>query len=102
MIALRNEAIKKLYYEEGIIRSRISELNIGDIDLRYNRIRFRPLKRKNKIWHSMKSETKQKLKQWIECTPLSDKKAPLFVALDSCQYGHRLSVTSINRNVLTK
>jgi len=102
MIAIRNQAIKQLYYIEGISRSRISEFNLCDIDLRYNRMRFRPLRQKKKIWHTIKTETKHKIKDWLKAYNVRDKKAPLFVALDSCQYGHRLSATSINRNVVTR
>jgi integrase/recombinase XerC len=102
MIAIRNQAIEQLYFKEGVNRSRISELNIGDVDLRHNRIRYRPFRQKKKIWHNINSETKRKIKNWIDISPLKQSDDPLFVALDSCQYGHRLSVTSINRNVVAR
>lgn len=102
MIAIRNQAIEQLYFVEGLLRSRIAELNLGDVDLRYNRLRFRPRHSKKKIWHTIKPETKNKIRDWINLNPLTQAQDPLFVALDSCQFGHRLSVTSINRNVVTR
>jgi integrase/recombinase XerC len=102
MIAIRNQAIEQLYFKEGVNRSRISELNIGDVDLRHNRIRIRPRHAQRKIWKTINSETKNRIRDWINVSPLKGIEDPLFVALDSCQYGHRLSVTSINRNVVAR
>ena len=98
----RDYAILRLLWDNVLRRGEISQANIKDLDLdsRFLLILGKG-KGKQKEAVSLSRPTVTAIMNWLHERREIGRNKPLFIALDRCSYGHRLSTTSIY-NIVNK
>jgi len=94
-IGARNYAIFRLLWDNGLRRGEISGLTIGDYDSHKSclLIKGKGQTQKEKIFLS--ESTTRAIQHWLSFRNSEVKADPLFIALDYCHYGKKLSAISI-------
>ncbi len=96
----RDYAILRLLWDNVLRRGEISQANIKDLDLDGRSLLILGKGKGNqKESVTLSSATVKAIMEWLHERREINRNKPLFIALDRCRYGHRLSTTSIDRMV---
>ncbi len=94
-IGARNYAILRLLWDNALRRGEVTNITIGDYDASksYLLIKGKGQTQKEKIFLS--EATTKAIEHWLSFRQSNVKTEPLFIALDNCYYGKKLSAISI-------
>jgi integrase/recombinase XerC len=98
----RDYALLRLLWGNALRRNEISQLNIGDFNQNARTLLIRGKGKGSQTEAiDLSRATKDALAIWLEASHDGrPNDAPLFIALDFCNYGHRLTGESIRRTVV--
>lgn len=98
----RDYAILRLLWDNALRRGEIVKADIKDLDInRRSLLILGKGKGQQKESITLSFFTLEAIKNWLQARKDFNRNQPLFIALDRCNYGHRLSGTSIYKLVDT-
>lgn len=96
LLGLRNYALLRLLWDNALRRGEVSQANVGDFDAISRTLKIHGKGRGSQIETiQLAPATVEALQAWLNARPQTTAQDPLFISLDNCHRGHRLTGSAI-------